>query len=133
MAIADQTGKPLSVYIESATPHEVKLVEKTLANRLVDELPEVLIGDKAYDSDELDQKLLDKYGIKLIAPNRKKRNKTQDGRELRRYRKRWKVERLFSWMQNFRHIRIRDDYYPENYLAMIYMAISIIFLRSIVR
>ena len=67
MAIADQTGKPLSVYIESATPHEVKLVEKTLANRLVDELPEVLIGDKAYDSDELDQKLLDKYGIKLIA------------------------------------------------------------------
>ena len=71
MAIADQTGKPLSVYIESATPHEVKLVEKTLANRLVDELPEVLIGDKAYDSDELDQKLLDKYGIKLIAPNRK--------------------------------------------------------------
>ncbi len=74
MAIADQTGKPLSVYIESATPHEVKLVEKKTfkQNRLVDELPEVLIGDKAYDSDELDQKLLDKYGIKLIAPNRKK-------------------------------------------------------------
>lgn len=60
MAIADQTGKHLSVYIESATPHEVKLVEKNLANRLVDKLPEVLIGDKAYDSDELDQKLLDK-------------------------------------------------------------------------
>ena len=133
MAIADKSGKPISVYTDSATPHEAKLVEKTLDNRFVDKLPEVLIGDKAYDSDKLDQKLLEEYGIILIAPNRKNRKKTQDGRSLRRYRRRWKVERLFSWMQNFRHIRIRDHYYPENYLSMIYMAISIIFLRSIVR
>ena len=133
MAFADKSGKPISVYTDSATPHEAKLVEKTLDNRFVDKLPEVLIGDKAYDSDKLDQKLLEEYGIILIAPNRKNRKKTQDGRSLRRYRRRWKVERLFSWIQNFRHIRIRDDYYPENYLSMIYMAISIIFLRSIVR
>ena len=133
MAIADKSGKPISVYTDSATPHEAKLVEKTLDNRFVDKLPEVLIGDKAYDSDKLDQKLLEEYGIILIAPNRKNRKKTQDGRSLRRYRRRWKVERLFSWIQNFSHIRIRDDYYPENYLSMIYMAISIIFLRSIVR
>ena len=133
MAIADKSGKPISVYTDSATPHEAKLVEKTLDNRFVDKLPEVLIGDKAYDSDKLDQKLLEEYGIILIAPNRKNSKKTQDGRSLRRYRRRWKVERLFSWIQNFRHIRIRDDYYPENYLSMIYMAISIIFLRSIVR
>ena len=133
MAIADKSGKPISVYTDSATPHEAKLVEKTLDNRFVDKLPEVLIGDKAYDSDKLDQKLLEEYGIILIAPNRKNRKKTQDGRSLRRYRRRWKVERLFSWIQIFRHIRIRDDYYPENYLSMIYMAISIIFLRSIVR
>lgn len=121
MAIADKSGKPISVYTDSATPHEAKLVEKTLDNRFVDKLPEVLIGDKAYDSDKLDQKLLEEYGIILIAPNRKNRKKTQDGRSLRRYRRRWKVERLFSWIQNFRHIRIRDDYYPENYLSMIYM------------
>ena len=119
MAIADKSGKPISVYTDSATPHEAKLVEKTLDNRFVDKLPEVLIGDKAYDSDKLDQKLLEEYGIILIAPNRKNRKKTQDGRSLRRYRRRWKVERLFSWIQNFRHIRIRDDYYPENYLSMI--------------
>ena len=126
MAIADKSGKPISVYTDSATPHEAKLVEKTLDNRFVDKLPEVLIGDKAYDSDKLDQKLLEEYGIILIAPNRKNRKKTQDGRSLRRYRRRWKVERLFSWIQNFRHIRIRDDYYPENYISLIDMAISII-------
>lgn len=75
MAIADKSGKPVSVYTDSATPHDVELVEKTLENRLVDELPEVLIGDKAYDSDKLDQKLLEEYGIILIAPNRKNRKK----------------------------------------------------------
>ena len=60
MAIADKSGKPISVYTDSATPHEAKLVEKTLDNRFVDKLPEVLIGDKAYDSDKLDQKLLER-------------------------------------------------------------------------
>lgn len=101
MAIADKSGKPISVYTDSATPHEAKLVEKTLDNRFVDKLPEVLIGDKAYDSDKLDQKLLEEYGIILIAPNRKNRKKTQDGRSLRRYRRRWKVERFFPGYKTF--------------------------------
>ena len=40
----------------------------------------------------------------MIAPHRSNRKKaaTQDGRKLRRYRRRWKVERLFDWLQNFR-------------------------------
>ncbi len=133
MGIADSNGKPIAIHIESATPHESKLVVKTLENSLVSELPTDLIGDKAYDSDKLDKLLKEQFGINLIAPNRKKRKKTQDGRALRKYRKRWKVERMFAWFHNFRHIRVRDDYYAENYLSMIYVAISIIFLRMIVR
>ena len=39
----------------------------------------------------------------MIAPHRKnrKKGKTQDGRKLRRYKRRWKIERLFAWLQNF--------------------------------
>ena len=66
-----------------------------------------MIGDKAYDSDKLDQKLKDEYGIEMIAPNRRNRGKTQDRRKLRRYKKRWKVERLFAWMHNFRRLVTR--------------------------
>jgi hypothetical protein len=45
-----------------------------------------LIGDKAYDSDALDEQLAEKYGIEMISPNRSNRKqKTQDGRPLRRY------------------------------------------------
>jgi len=39
------------------------------------------------------------YGIELITPNRKNRSQTQDGRKLRRYKRRWCVELLFAWLQ----------------------------------
>jgi len=58
----------------------------------------------------------------MIAPlkvNHRKPN-TQDGRPLRRYRNRWKIERLFAWLQNFRRIQTRHDRFLENYLAFSY-------------
>ena len=88
---------------ESASPHEVTLVGPTLASAFLRERqPERLIGEKAYDSDPLDE-LLRKEGIEMIAPHRKnrKKGKTQDERKLRRYKRRWKIERLFAWLQNF--------------------------------
>jgi predicted phage terminase large subunit-like protein len=64
-----------------------------LAGCFLDQLPERLIGDKAYDSDALDQTLAEEYGVAMISPNRRNRKqKTQDGRPLRRYRRRWKVD-----------------------------------------
>jgi transposase len=47
----------------------------------------------------------------MIAPHRRKRRrpKTQDGRKLRRYKKRWKIERLFAWLGNFRRLVVRYE------------------------
>jgi hypothetical protein len=53
---------------------------------------------------------LQDYGVELIAPhrsNRKPENKTQDGRPLRRYARRWTVERTIAWFQNYRRHCIR--------------------------
>lgn len=84
--------------------------------RFVAEVPERLIGDKACDSDRLDERLLAHYGIELIAPNRiNRRVPTQDGRPLRRYRRRWKIERLFAWLFNFRRLMVRYEYHAENF------------------
>jgi transposase len=47
MAVVEAHGLPLAVTLESATPHEVKLVEQTLAARFVEDTPEHLLGDKA--------------------------------------------------------------------------------------
>ena len=109
----------------------MKLVEDTLEKRFIPEKPERLIGDKAYDSDPLDERLL-QQGIAMIAPHKSNRKKpaTQDGRPLRRYARRWKVERLFAWLQNFRRVQIRHDRSLENYLAFVLLGCMIIFLRN---
>lgn len=131
MAITDASGLPISVDIQSASPHEVKLVESTIERRFVKAIPERMIGDKAYDSDPLDERLRNEYGMELIAPHKvnRKKAKTQDGRPLRRYRKRWKVERLFAWLHNFRRIGTRYEYYAENFLGMLQLGCAIILLR----
>ena len=109
----------------------MKLVEATLKQRFMKEKPHRLIGDRAYDSDPLDAQL-SKQGIELIAPHKTNRRKsaTQDGRPLRRYVRRWKIERLFAWLQNFRRIEVRHDRILENYRAFVLLACVIIFLRS---
>ncbi len=97
MAIADSHGLPIAVRITSASPNESTLVEDTLAQRHIAALPQRLIGDKAYDSDLLDEGLRQHHDIEMIAPNRRKRKRTQDGRLLRRYLRRRKIERLFYY------------------------------------
>ena len=130
MAVADGSGLPLAVYAASAGPHEVSLVRSTLSEVLTAERPARLIGDKAYDSDPLDEELAEQ-GIELIAPHRANRKKprTQDGRKLRRYKRRWKIERLFAWLHNFRRIAMRFDFHDENYLGFVHLGCIRILLR----
>jgi transposase len=110
----------------------VTLVEKTLDQMLIDEQPACLIGDKAYDSDKLDKRLMEKRGLELIAPHRSTRKvPTQDRRKLRRYRRRWKVERLFSWLFNFRRLVTRYEFHADNFQGFLHLAAAIILLRHL--
>jgi len=134
MAVADRSGLPIAVCIESASPHEVTLVERTLDSSFLEERPERLIGDKAYDSDPLDRRLAEERGIELIAPNISRPNRktySQDGRPLRRYRRRWKIERLFSWLYNFRRIVTRYEYHAVNFLGFVQLGCIVILLRHL--
>ena len=67
MALAYASGLPLGVHAASASGHEVTLVEATLAATCAGEEPERLIGDRAYDSDPLDEALAER-GIEMISP-----------------------------------------------------------------
>jgi len=96
---------------------------------VVPDAPQNLVGDNAYDSDRLDAELKF-YGIEVIAPHRRnRRNSTQGGRRLRRSRRRWKIERLFAWLQNFRRLVVRYERHVENFLGMLQLASSLILLR----
>ena len=131
MAFSDGSSSPLALHTESASPHEVSLVGETLESGFLKEKPERLIGDKAYDSDPLDEALLEQ-GIEMIAPHSKnrKKGKTQDVRKLRRYKRRWKIERLFAWLQNVSRLVVRYEYKDETFLGMAQLGCIIVLLRK---
>ena len=131
MAIADASGLPVAIDIQSASPHEIKLVDAAIKSRFIKRAQKRMIGDKAYDSDPVDQRLIKEHGTELIAPHKanRKRPKTQDGRTLRRYKRRWKVERFFAWLHNFRRLVVRYEFHAQNFLGMLQLACAIILLR----
>ncbi len=131
MAITDGNGFPVAVHVASASPHETRLVAATVAGSFAPHPPEKLMGDLAYDSDPLDETLKQDHGIELIAPHKSNRRKpkTQDGRALRRYCRRWKIERFFAWLHNFRRVVIRWEYHESNFLGMVQLACIVILLR----
>jgi transposase len=131
MAIVDGHGIPLAFTIHSASPAECRLAEETL-QEIPDWLrPQKLIGDKAYDSRGLAQ-TLKTYLVDLVAPHLSNRKtKWQDGRTLRRYKRRWKVERFFAWLYNFRRLTTRWERWADNFAGFLHLASIIILLRHL--
>jgi transposase len=143
MVVVDGRGLPLGNYLHSASPAEVKLAETTLAAIRVGrshhagrprQKPLRVIADKAYDSDPL-RKRLRQRGIELICPHKinRVRPATQDGRALRRYRRRWIVERTNAWLGNFRRLVVRYDRSLTIYGAFFHIACFMIVLRRVVQ
>jgi transposase len=143
MVVVDGGGVPLGNSLHSASPGEVTLAEATLATIRVGrrhhagrprQKPVRVIADKAYDSDPL-RKRLRQRGIELIVPHRCNRKKpaTQDGRALRRYRRRWIIERTNAWLGNFRRLVVRYDRSLTIYGAFFHIACFMIVLRRVVQ
>jgi transposase len=140
MVVVDGQGIPLANLLDSASPAEVTLLEPTLDTIAVPrhgpgrprKNPERVIYDKACDSDPL-RKRLARRGIELICPHRRNRvtRPRQDGRKLRRYRRRWKVERTFAWLGNFRRLVVRWERKINMYQAFFHVACLLITLRQL--
>src|SRR6185369_5144387 len=131
MAVADRHGLPIACGIASGPRHEAKLVVDTLKARFLKDLPDRLIGDKAYDSNKLDAEL-DALGVDMIAPNHSTRaHQTQDRRKLPRYRRRWLIERLFAWLMRFRRLVTRYEVHAPNFLGFVQLACAAVLLRRL--
>ena len=135
MVVVDGQGIPLGSHIDSASPAEVTLAEKTLEQIRVHDgrkgrprtRPQRLIADKGYDSDPLRHRLK-RRGITLLSPYRKNRKnkKPQDKRMRVRYRRRYKVERTFSWIGSFRRLVVRHEHLVSVYTGFFHIACLII-------
>lgn len=138
MVLVDGQGIPLGVHLSPANRAEAQLAEETLAHVAVPRAgpgrpkqnPRRIVADRGYDSRQLWERLKQR-GIALIVPHRKNRKVPyQDGRCLRRYRRRWIIERTNAWLHNFRHLVTRYDNKIEHYRAFLYAACMLITLRQ---
>jgi transposase len=135
MVLADGQGTPLGVCVEKASPAEVTLLERTLDNVRVTRhrghrphQPQRLIADRGYDSTRVRALL-----VKRDIPKRRHHTVAthQDGRKLRRYRRRWIIERTNSWLQNFRRLVVRYERAARNFEALVPMACVLITLKKV--
>jgi len=133
MLVVNSHGVPRAALLAPANPAEVNLIEPTLEQSFSQSQEyDILIYDKAADSDPLRNRLKD-LGIELICPHRKNRTAepTQDRRKLKRYKRRSIVERTFAWLDNFRRLVARYEWYAEMFMAFIQMACILILMRRL--
>lgn len=123
MLLTDGVGTPLGAAIAPASTAEVQLIEPLLDGRTSRRRPPRLIYDKAADSDALRGRLA-RRRIDLICPHRSNRvrPKTQDGRKLRRYKRRYQIERSISWLFNCRRLVVRYEYWDSMFLGFVQLA-----------
>jgi putative transposase len=97
-----------------------------VARRLIDrvEPAERLLGDKAYDGNELRDKL-DQRGTKPVIPNRTSR-KCPFPFSKHLYKMRWRIESAFNRLKDFRRIATRYDKLARNYLASVCLVAALV-------
>ena len=133
MIMVDAKGLPVAACTAAAGPHESHSVQELFDFMITSQKPERLIGDKAYDSDALDEAMA-ALEVEMIAPHRRNRraeNITQDARPLRRYRRRWKVERTIAWLQHFRRLCIRWEKSTLLFQGFVHFACTMLLLREV--
>ena len=113
-ALADAKGRLIAILLTGGEAHDCPVAER-LIRRV--ERAERMLGDKAYDSNELREKLAE-YGTKSVIPNRSNR-KLLFTFNRRLYRLRWRIEAAFNRLKDFRRIATRYDKLARNYLASV--------------
>jgi transposase len=140
MLVVDGNGLPIGFCLASANRHEVKLAVPALETVRVPrraggrprQRPKELVADKAYDSKSFRDWLRSrkvKPTIPSYEPRERKRPKR--GRPMKvasGYKERWKVERTFAWLGNFRRLLVRHERYLSTFRAFLLIAIILVLL-----
>lgn len=134
MVVTDGNGLPLGLLVDSAQRHELKLAQATLETIRVPQRrgraktrPQRVIADRLYDSRAF-RAYLRRRGIRVTIPayeHGRPRRRPKPGRPIRvgeAYQRRWKVERVFAWMDNCRRLVVRYERHLSSYYAFCLLA-----------
>ena len=121
--VTERGGLPLGMTIAAANVSEQELLPIALNNvplAIAGGTP--VVADKGHDSDPLRDELQEE-GFEPVIPHRRNRTRPSrnDGRTLRRYKRRWLVERTNAWLHCFRALAVRWSYYPFMYIGLVYL------------
>ena len=128
--VVERAGVPIGIVTAPANVSEARLEAPVLASVPVFVPWDVpALADRAYDSDPLRDELADD-GYRLLAPHRRNRTKPSrnDGRRMRRYRRRFVVERTFGWLHSYRRIMVRHEWFSHLHIGFVYIASALIAL-----
>lgn len=131
--VTDACGIPLGTTVAAANRAETDLIEEAIDDIPVSLPKEVpLVADRGYDSDPLRDRLKGQ-GIELICPHRKNRTKPSrnDGRKMRRYARRYVIERTTAWLHNFRRVANRWERYSFIYHGFVRLACIVIAIERL--
>ena len=120
-ALADAKGRLIAILLTGGEAHDCPLAKRLICRV---KPPKHMLGDKAYDSAELREKL-DERGTRPVIPNRSNRKQPFSFNK-RLYRLRWRIESAFSRLKDFRRIATRYDKLARNYLASVCLAAALV-------
>ena len=120
-ALADAKGRLIAILLTGGEAHDCPVAER-LIRRV--EPAERVLGDKAYDSNELRDELA-AQGTKPVIPNRSNR-KLLFTFNRRLYKLRWRIEAAFNRLKDFRRIATRYDKLARNYLASVCLVAALV-------
>jgi transposase len=124
-ALVDTKGRPLHVELTPGQQHESTVAEAIIEDHA---RGEAFIGDTGYDSDAIRKKVRS-LGLKPVIhcnPTRKRKPHL----DRRRYASRYRVEIFFHNLKRFRAIATRFEKTARNFLALIQLACSILWLED---
>jgi transposase len=120
-AITDAKGRLLSILLSGGEAHDCppakRLIRRTRPAKK-------LLGDKAYDSEDL-RLWLKERGTKAVIPNRSNR-KQPFCFDRKSYKQRHRIENAFCRLKDFRRIATRYDRLARNFLASICLVAALV-------
>ena len=120
-AIADAKGRLLSILLTGGQAHDCPPAQRLIRRS---KIAKKLLGDKAYDSEEL-RLWLKARGTKPVVPNRSNR-KQPFSFDRKSYKQRHKIENAFCRLKDFRRIATRYDRLARNFLASVCLVAAIV-------
>lgn len=124
----DADGLPIEIKLSEGQAHDGRsaadMAQKIGAGQ-------ILLADRAYDSDALRQNLAARGAWANIKPLAHRKDKPAFSAYLYRYRN--LVERFFSKLKHFRAIATRFEKHDANYLALVKLASAKIWMRVMSR